>query len=697
MMKRTLLFPLVLAAPAMGCGGASVQAPAGAPPEGPPPAAATTATVEPDTGAAGPVWVSADKLTEVCAGGLERGRALADEVRQVKADGGTNTVDNTFAPFHQMMRVTDTAAGWASLMFNVHPDEAVRGAAKQCQQDLSEFSTKVFLDRALYEALSAVQPPPGDAELARSLSHILRDFRRSGVDKDEATRTRLEAINKELVEASQAFRQLLNEDVRSVEVDGPAGLAGLPQDFIDAQKPNENGKLALTTDYTDFYPVQTYAKDTTLRKNLYDAFMGRGFPANGERLKQVLALRHEYATLLGHPNWASYNAEDKMARDQKTIDAFIQDVAKIARPRMQADLAELLAAKKKDDPKAKRIEAWDRFYYMAKVREDKHAFDAKEVRPYFGYSAVKDGIFALYGELFGLSFERLPDEPVWHPKVEAWAMKADGKLVGKFYLDMHPRKDKYKHAAMFSIQTGTQGGDIPMGTLVCNFPDPGEGDGKAMMEHSQVTTFFHEFGHLIHHLLASRARYVNLAGINVEWDFVEAPSQLLEEWAWDAKVLQRFAKHVDTGEPIPADLVRRMRQAEEFGKGADVMRQVFYAAYSFYLHTADPEQVDLEKFTNTIYGDYSPYPRTPEDKIYANFGHLMGYSSMYYTYQWSLSLAKDIFTRFEAEGIENAEVARAYRDLILAPGGSRDARDLVRDFLGREPSLDAYQKWLQGN
>ncbi|MCA9546132.1 MAG: peptidase M3, partial [Myxococcales bacterium] len=205
--------------------------------------------------------------------------------------------------------------------------------------------------------------------------------------------------------------------------------------------------------------------------------------------------------------------------------------------------------------------------------------------------------------------------------------------------------------------------------------------------------FFHEFGHLIHHLAANQSQYFSLGGINVEWDFAEVPSQLLEEWTWDAGVLQRFAKHVDTGEAIPAETVAKMRAAEEFGKGVATMRQIFYAAYSFFLHNRDPQGLDLDAFSAEMYGTYSPYPPVPESHIYASFGHLVGYSSMYYTYQWSLVIAKDLFTRFAAD-LMNNETATAYRKAILEPGGGRDAADMVKDFLGRPYDMKAYRAWI---
>ena len=640
-----------------------------------------------------PVWVSAAQLTSVCEEGLARAAALR---QAIKIPVEKRTVNNTLVSFNEMMKALDSASSWSSLMFNVHPDAEVRNAAQKCRQAASKFGTEVSMDRGLYDAAAAVDVSDADDLTKRFVSHMLRDFRRAGVDKSAEIRDRLGAIQEELVELTQTFGKNVREDVKTLEVT-PDQLTGLPEDFIEAHPVQANGRVALTTDYPDFYPVQRYVEDASVRKELYELFMNRAYPANTEVLKKVLTLRHEKANLLGHPTWASYNAEDKMAKDPKTIEGFIKDVAGIARPRMQDDIKELLKRKKKDDRRARSIDVWDRFFYVSKVRAEKYDFDARSVRPYFPYKQVKTGILDLYGELFGLRFEPLAEEPVWHGSVEAYGMydKDGDTLLGRFYLDMHPRDEKYKHAAMFPLQTGLEGGQIPIGTLVCNFPDPEDGDGNALMEHSDVQTFFHEFGHLIHQLLARRGSWVTLAGINVEWDFVEAPSQILEEWAWDPSVLARFAKHVETQEPIPAALVAKMRAADEFGKGVNVMRQVFYTAFSYFLHATDPGSMDLDRFTDKMYKAYNPYRRMKADHVYANFGHLMGYSSMYYTYQWSLVIAKDLFTRFKANGMLDAETAQAYRKAILEPGGTADAASLVEDFLGRPFNTEAYKDWLE--
>lgn len=657
--------------------------------------ATTTAGLTPETTdpvnpkGANVIWKDAASVEAQCNAALAAGQAVRETIA---LDGATG--QEIIRGFDDLSLAIDTTYGWTQLMFSVHPDKPIREAAERCEKSLSKFLNEVSLDRALYEAAGRVDADRLEGLAKRVHAHQMRDFRRSGVSQDDAVRAKLAKLHEEMVELGQVFQKNVRADVRNIKIDDASRLKGLPQDFIDAHAPDDDGQIILTTNYPDFFPIQTYVEDSKLRQDLYEQFMQRAYPANGDVLLSLLKKRHEYARLLGYPSWAAYVTEDKMIGSAEATDAFIRQIAGIARPRMEEDLKLLLKRKKEDDPKADSIEVWDRFYYVGKVREADFGFDSRTVRPYFPYAQVRTGILDLYGELFGLRFVQDKDAEVWHESVEAFDVYTGDQHMARFFLDMHPRDGKYQHAAMFPIQTGLDNGRMPMASLVCNFPDPSKGDGKALMEHKQVVTYFHEFGHLIHHLLATRGDYVKLAGINVEWDFVEAPSQILEEWAWDTAVLQSFAKHVDTGEPIPAEMVKKMRDAEEFGLGANVMRQVFYTAYSFYLHHRDPTSLALDDYTDEIFRDYSPYPRFDGSYVYANFGHLIGYSAIYYTYQWSLAISKDLFTRFKSAGLLDPGVAKHYRESILEPGGTQDAADLVRTFLERETNLDAYKTWL---
>jgi thimet oligopeptidase len=293
--------------------------------------------------------------------------------------------------------------------------------------------------------------------------------------------------------------------------------------------------------------------------------------------------------------------------------------------------------------------------------------------------------------MFGLAYRKV-DAPVWHPDVQAFDVLEGEKLLGRIYLDMHPRDGKYKHAAQFTLASGKRGARLPEGVLMCNFPRPGEQ--PALMLHSDVQTFFHEFGHLLHHVLGGHTEWASQSGVRTEWDFVEAPSQMLEEWSWDPEPLRPFAKHFQTGEPLPADAIARMKAADEFGKGLWVRQQMFYAALSLGLYDRDPQGLDPVKLVSELQGKYTPFPYVPDTYFHLAFGHLDGYSAIYYTYMWSLVIAKDLFTVFKQQGLMNPEPARRYRRAVLEPGGSADAAVLVKDFLGREYGFDAYAKWL---
>jgi thimet oligopeptidase len=314
------------------------------------------------------------------------------------------------------------------------------------------------------------------------------------------------------------------------------------------------------------------------------------------------------------------------------------------------------------------------------------------VRPYFELYRVLDGVLDTTARMFGIEYRRAPDVPVWHADVLAYDVVEKGRAIGRFFLDLHPRDGKYKHAAQFTVASGVGGGVLPEGALVCNFPRKG-----ALLEHSEVVTFFHEFGHLLHHIFGGHTRWAGISGVRTEWDFVEAPSQMLEEWCWDASVLQRFARHVETGAPIPAELVQRMRAADEFGKGLRVRQQMFYAATSLRFHDRDPAGLDTTALANELQEKYTPFRAVPETYFQESFGHLEGYSAIYYTYMWSLVIAKDLFGVFRREGLVNPEPAARYRKAILEAGGGRPAAELVKSFLGREASFDAYAEWLDAS
>ncbi|MEO6708555.1 MAG: M3 family metallopeptidase [Planctomycetota bacterium] len=589
----------------------------------------------------------------------------------------------------------DLQRGWAGLFAQVHSDAAIRSAAMELEQEYSSFETALSLDREVYEGLSRIPRTDLAGADLRAVEHAIRDYKRSGVDRDEATRARIQALSDELVKVGQAFDQAIVSDVRRVRLpQGVAAFEGLPADWIRSHPPDADGSVTVTTDPPDFVPFLCYAKDHAARHALYAEYTNRGYPANLANLAQILELRHEFATLLGAESYADYVTGDKMVRTARAAREFIERIGDEARSALDRELGQLLAEKRRVDPGASEIHDWERAYWIERVKSERLSFDSQSVRPYFAYANVVRGVLEISAELYGVRFEKNSGEPGWHPSVECYdVIEQSGERLARFWLDMHPRPDKYKHAAMFPLRAGLAGEAQPEACLVCNFSQPSAAD-PALLQHREVTTFFHEFGHLLHHLFAGRGRHLCFSGIATEWDFVEVPSQLYEEWAWDPAVLARFAKHHASGEALPPELARRLRAVEEFGKGMQVAQQMFYARLALAYHEVDPRGLDTTARMVELKRAMLPFPYEEGTHFQCSFGHLHGYSATYYTYMWSLVIAKDLHSRFRADSMDT-EVAREYRAKVLAPGGSKDAAVLVEDFLGRPYSIDAWRRWLE--
>jgi thimet oligopeptidase len=600
---------------------------------------------------------------------------------------------NTLLPNHRIQLLLSNAGHRAGLLSEVHPEKVVREAAETAVQEVSAYATELSLHRGLFEALASVPAEGLAPDTRRHLEHTLRDFRRAGVDRDEPTRARLKELADRAVRLGQDFDRAIREDVRAVLL-RPEQLAGLPSDYVAAHPPGPDGRVRITTDYPDLLPFRQYAQDGEARRQLYLENSSRAWPGNERILKEILGVRAEQARLLGAPCWADYITEDKMSRSAETVAEFLARVASVSEGPAARDVERLLERKRRDFPAATRVEDWEKAYYEQRVKQEQFAFDAQAVRPYFEFTRVRDGLLDITSRLFGIRYVPVQDASGWHPKVESYDVFEGGEKVGRIHLDLHPRPDKYKHAAQFPIVSGVAGTQLPEGALICNFPDP-EVHSPALLDHDDVVTLFHEFGHLMHHVLGGHQRWLGFSGVATEWDFVEAPSQMLEEWAWDPTTLRLFARHIETDAPIPAELVERMRQANEFGKGAHTRHQVFYAELSLLLHSRDPAELDITRTMIELQARYSPFPYVEGTHFFASFGHLNGYSAMYYTYLWSLVIAKDLLGEFQRHGLLDAQTALRYRDSVLAPGGSRDAADLVREFLGRPYGFEAFQAWLE--
>ncbi|MEO7729767.1 MAG: M3 family metallopeptidase [Kofleriaceae bacterium] len=636
-----------------------------------------------------------ERFSTQCLSGLRRAEALRPQI----IAGAPRTVEGTLVRYNELLTAASASNAVAGLMSEVHPDEAIRDAARECEQQVARFYSDLWLDRGMYDALAEVDTSGADAETERFRAHALRDYRRAGVDKSPEVRARLMEIDEELTKLGQNFSKYISQDVRAIEITDPARLAGLPEDFVAAHRPDAKGKILITTDTPDFTPFMTYAQDDELRHQLYVAFRSRGDQHNEAVLRDLLKLRAEKAGLLGFANWADYITADKMIGSGDRAADFLDKVWKLASPRADEDYKELLRMLGSVVPGATQVRDWQKVWLENLVKKERYEVDASAVRQYFPYDRVLAGLLEITSEIFDLTYVAAPDVERWHPSVLVYDVMRGAANLGRIFLDMHPRDGKYKHAAQFPLKDGVRGVQLPEGVLVCNFPVSGAAtEGRpatvGLMEHDDVVTMFHEFGHLMHHVLGGHQRWVTLSGVATEWDFVEAPSQMFEEWAWRYDTLARFARHHETGEVIPKALVDKMRRADKFGLGTATVQQIFYAAISLGFHRADPDVLDQLAEVQALQKRYTPFEYVPGTRFHTSFGHLVGYSAMYYTYQWSLVIAKDLLTPFESSGLMATEVTYAYRDKVLVPGGSRNAAELVHSFLGRDYDFRAYERFL---
>lgn len=603
------------------------------------------------------------------------------QVEQVKAGTSAAEVLGAWNAAETALGNADAVALWAE----VHPDADVRGRADELSQQVQKYVTELGQDRDLYAVFAALSADGLDADATRVLEHTLRDFRRAGVDRDEATRDRLRELSEQGVKLSQDFGRQIREDVRSVRL-APERLAGLPDDYRAAHPADADGLVTITTDYPDLVPFMTFASDGAARHELALEKDNVAWPANDRVLQELLAVRRETASLLGYDSWPDYDTEVKMIGSGQNVADFIDRISAAANERAARELGVLLERKRVDEPDADTVETYDSRYYAELVRREQYDVDGQVVRTYFDFERVRQGLLDVTGRLFGLAWTPVARDEAgtWHDDVATYDVSLEGMRIGRIHLDLHPREDKFKHAAQFDLVKGVAGVQLPEGVLVCNFS-------RGVMEHDEVVTLFHEFGHLVHHVLGGQGQWARFSGVATEWDFVEAPSQMLEEWAWDADVLATFAQDAE-GETIPADLVAAMRRADQFGKGIYAAHQMSYAARSYFFH-AGPHD-DLTAYGDELQRRYSVFPPLEGAHMHCAFGHLDGYSSGYYTYMWSLVIAKDLFSAFDPDDMFAPAVATAYRDKVLAMGGRRDAADLVADFLGRPYSFDAWQAWL---
>jgi thimet oligopeptidase len=608
---------------------------------------------------------------------------------------GERTLENSLLQFDKAIEQLSLAGAQAGILNSVAADKGVRDQAQLEAQRVAMAGSALSLNREVYDALVAMKLDGASAATKHFVERTLLGYRLAGVDKDKETRDRLHALHDKATMLSLGFARNIQEGAKTIEATAEE-LEGLPEDYI-ARHPahkDEDGteRVTLTTDPPEMMPVMTYAANAALRERMFLAYNTRAYPANRQILLDLLATRQEIAGILGFRSWADLATADQMMKSAANVRTFLKKLDEASREGAKHEHHAILEFARKRDAGLSEIDITSRGYWYEQFRRSKFDFDSQSVRPYFQYARVEAGVLETAAKLFKVEF-RPSQAPAWDAAVSVFEVFDGGRMVGRFYLDMHPREGKDKWFSAAPVVTGVRERAMPEAALICNF-SASDGNDPGLLQYSDVVTFFHEFGHLMHAILGGQTEWAGLSGFATEGDFIEVPSQMLEEFFRDEKLLQAFAKHYETNEVLPTELIQTMKRAGAFGRADWVRTQLYYTTLSLDLHDQDPAGIDPDVVTRELYKQFQPWTWLDGNKMYASFGHLMGYSSNYYTYMFDKVIALDFFGQFDPADLLGGETGARYRKKVLEQGGSKPGRELVRDFLGRDEEFAAFAKWL---
>ncbi|MEM9194803.1 MAG: M3 family metallopeptidase [Myxococcota bacterium] len=634
---------------------------------------------------------------------LEEARAA---VTAIAESTGPRTYENTLGALEAATERLEFAMNVVSSLESVATTDALRAAYNTARPKVSAFYSGIPLDPGLWKALSEFANTPEAAALTgakkRHLTKTLDDFRRHGADLPPEGKARLQELDVELTKVTTTFSQNVLDATNAWElvIEDRNKLAGLPESALEAARESakEQGKKGyrFTLHAPSLIPVLTYLDDPAIRRQVWEAHYARGTEGdtdNRELVAKILRLRKERAKILGFGTFADLVLADRMAKRGGRAQEFVGELRHKTRPFFDSENDALLAFRRGlPGGEDADLEPWDLGYYAEKQRKELYAFDEEEVRAYFPVDRVMEGLFVTVERLYGVHVKELTDVPTWHPTVRAYRLEgANGAHIGSFYVDLFPRDDKRGGAWMAPLITDVTGG--PQLGLFCANVSPPVGDTPALLRHREVETLFHEFGHLMHHLLTD-VPVRSLAGTNVAWDFVELPSQIMENWCWEPEALNLFARHYETDAVLPEELYQKMAAARNYRAANAQMRQLGFASMDLGLHIDwDPDRTDHLEYARAVLADHSPTPLPENHAMASSFLHLfgspVGYAAGYYSYKWAEVLDADAFLRFKENGVFNADVGTSFREHILEKGDSEDPLELYKGFMGREPSIDA--------
>jgi peptidyl-dipeptidase Dcp len=634
---------------------------------------------------------------------LKQARGEVDAIAgNTKAPTFENTVEALDYSGYLLERIS-------SIFFNLNSaetNEEIQALAQEISPMLAAFGNDITLNESLFKRIQAVYEQTDRESLTPEQRMLLerkfRHFRRNGALLSEADKKRLRQIDEELSRLKLTFGEHVLEETQKFELHltEEADLEGLPESAREAArmlaKSRDKEGWVFTLDYPSYLPFMKYADKRELRKKMALAFGSRAFHGdasdNRETLLKIANLRYERARLLGYQNHAHFVLEERMAKSPDTVRQFLEDLLAKALPAARRELKELSDFAHKRDSLSS-LEKWDSTYYSEKLKQEKFSLDEEELKPYFELGKVLEGMFRVAGNLFGLRFEAAPSIDTYHEEVKAYKVfDASGAETAVFYADFHPRPGKRAGAWMTSYkpQFRKDGrNERPHVSIVCNFTRPTEST-PSLLTFNEVTTLFHEFGHALHGMLAD-STYPGLSGTSVYWDFVELPSQIMENWCYEPEALSMFARHYQSGEVIPSDLVERIRASSNFLEGMATVRQLSFGMLDMAWHGKDPGGItDVKAHEKEAFGPTNLFPDHPETCMSTSFSHIFqgGYSAGYYSYKWAEVLDADAFAYFKEKGIFNREVAKKFRDHILSRGGTEDPMELYVKFRGREPMLE---------
>jgi len=634
------------------------------------------------------------ELTRLCDEAIRNTTQQLDELAHLPME--KRNIQNTLLAFEKI--TADFGEKVTPLTFQayVSTHEKVSQEASACEEKVSQFSVSIFTRKDLY--LLILGQKTENPEQARLYAETIEGFEDSGLKLSDPELEKVKKLKQTLASLEAQFSTHLNQDKSFVDFSSTE-LTGVPSDFIKSLEKTSDGNYRVIVKEPQYVRIMENATNSETRRKMLAAYENRAAKENTKLLEEAIQVRAEIAQHMGYRTWVDYRVHRRMAKDSRSVVAFLQDLKDKLSKRNQEDLKELLKFKQEQDSSSKDLKAWDLRYLAYQLKKRDYQLDEEKVREYFPAEGVIQGLLQVYSQLLGVDFAEVPNAKVWAEGVKLFEIKnhRDKKRVGYFYTDFYPRSGKYGHAAAFSLVSGRRL-DVgqyshPTSAIVANFT-PAEGGRPVLLSHDEVETLFHEFGHIMHQTL-TKAPYASLSGSSVDQDFVEAPSQMLENWVYSPEILKILSGHYqDQKKKLPDELIQKIIKARDFNQGYFYTRQLLFGFFDLFCHTSD-KKVDTSELYQKLHLEFVGIPAIENSHSPASFGHLMGgYDAGYYGYLWSKVYAEDLFTRFEKEGLLNSKVGHDYRKWILESGKMVDGFELLERFLGRKPNSDAFYRKL---